>query len=224
MFISEVPPRVTAKSWILYDMQQDKSLWGHRCHKRREMASLTKMMNLITILELANSLGIDPRELKIKATKSSTAITGTTAQLRLGAEYNLYDLFFGMMLPSGNDAAYLIAECGGFLLKYMKDNISLSLRQINGRINEELQTYSDQFVTAYLKEMNRVARKIEMASSNFDNPHGLSNPNNYSTAQDLAKLCTYSMRNSAFRKIVQTRRYSYSITTLVDKLETISSA
>lgn len=72
--------------------------------------------------------------------------------------------------------------------------------------------------------MNRVARKIEMASSNFDNPHGLSNPNNYSTAQDLAKLCTYSMRNSAFRKIVQTRRHSYSITTLVDKLETISSA
>ena len=36
-------------------------------------------------------------------------MTGTTAELKLNFEYTLYDLYFGMMLPSGNDAAYLIA-------------------------------------------------------------------------------------------------------------------
>ena len=65
-----------------------------------------------------------------------------------------------------------------------------------------------------------------MNSSNFDNPHGLSNTNNYSTAEDLAKLCTYSMRNPMFRKIVQTKKYSYSIKMIVDKVdaETIASS
>lgn len=65
-----------------------------------------------------------------------------------------------------------------------------------------------------------------MTSSNFDNPHGLSNPNNYSTAQDLAKLCTYSMRNLMFRKIVQTKKYTSSIKIMTDKFdaETIASS
>jgi len=45
-------------------------------------------------------------------------MTGTTADLKLDSVYCLEDLYFGMMLPSGNDAAYLIAEIGGLLLKF----------------------------------------------------------------------------------------------------------
>ncbi len=63
-----------------------------------------------------------------------------------------------------------------------------------------------------------------MNSSNFDNPHGLSNTNNYSTAEDLAKLCAYSMRNALFRKIVQTKKYSYSIKMTVDKVDAETTA
>lgn len=50
-----------------------------------------------------------------------------------------------------------------------------------------------------------------MYASNFANPHGLSNTSNYSNAEDLAKLCSYAMRNISFRKIVQTRRHTYSV-------------
>lgn len=72
--------------------------------------------------------------------------------------------------------------------------------------------------------MNKVARKIGMNNSNFANPHGLSNTNNYSTAEDLAKLCTFSMRNSIFRRVVQTKRYNYCLS-IVDKeeVETVAS-
>lgn len=63
-----------------------------------------------------------------------------------------------------------------------------------------------------------------MNSSNFDNPHGLSNTNNYSTAEDLAKLCAYSMRNALFRKIVQTKKYSYSIKMSIDKVDAETTA
>jgi serine-type D-Ala-D-Ala carboxypeptidase (penicillin-binding protein 5/6) len=64
-------------------------------------------------------------------------------------------------------------------------------------------------VSYFLKEMNRLARQLGMSSSNFANPHGLSNPANYSTAADLAKLCTYAMRNQHFRAIVSTQHHGY---------------
>lgn len=192
-------------------MQEGRPLWTHRPHKKREMASLTKIMNLATILEIVNSIGIDAKELKVRASNSACQLTGTTAELRPNAEYSLYELYFGMMLPSGNDAAHLIAEVGGFLLKMQQSGTTGPLRDLNARINGEIATYSEQLVSSFLREMNRLARKLDMANSNFANPHGLSNPDNYSTATDLAKLCTASMRNLHFRRIVQTRRFTYRV-------------
>lgn len=49
---SDLPPNVTAKSWILYEMKQGKTLYAKRSKKIREFASLTKIMNLITILDI----------------------------------------------------------------------------------------------------------------------------------------------------------------------------
>jgi D-alanyl-D-alanine carboxypeptidase len=48
-----------------------------------------------------------------------------------------------------------------------------------------------------------------MTNSHFANPHGLNNPQGYSCAEDLAKLCSYAMRNGKFRKVVQTKRFEY---------------
>jgi D-alanyl-D-alanine carboxypeptidase/D-alanyl-D-alanine carboxypeptidase (penicillin-binding protein 5/6) len=59
--------------------------------------------------------------------------------------------------------------------------------------------------------MNRFAKQIDMFESNFANPHGLSNPNNFSTASDLAKLCQHAMKKPLFRRIVQTRKHSYTL-------------
>jgi D-alanyl-D-alanine carboxypeptidase len=102
-------PEVSAKSWMLYELREGRSLYGKRNYKKREMASLTKMMNLITILQLVERTGVDPRRVRVRATRNSCTMIGTSAELRQGAVYSLYDLYFGMMLPSGNDAAYLIA-------------------------------------------------------------------------------------------------------------------
>ena len=62
--------------------------------------------------------GLNNREIKVKATSTACGIEGTTANLMYGVEYSLYDLMFGMMLPSGNDAAFLIAELGGYILQH----------------------------------------------------------------------------------------------------------
>ena len=56
--------------------------------------------------------------------------------------------------------------------------------------------------------MNRTAEEMNLKSSFYDSPHGLSNSNNRSSALDVAKLATQAMRNNRFREIVQTKFYS----------------
>lgn len=61
--------------------------------------------------------------------------------------------------------------------------------------------------------MNRIAKSLGMNSSKFTNPHGLSQVTNMSTAEDLAKLCSYSMKNKLFFLVVNTKEYqaNYSL-------------
>lgn len=54
----------------------------------------------------------------IRISKGSSALNGTSANLSEGTFIKLLDLIYGTMLPSGNDAAYLIAEVLGLLLFY----------------------------------------------------------------------------------------------------------
>lgn len=58
--------------------------------------------------------------------------------------------------------------------------------------------------------MNRLGREIGLTNTNLANPHGLSNTSSLSTANDLAKLCTFAMKNTIFRKVVNTQTYNYS--------------
>ena len=58
--------------------------------------------------------------------------------------------------------------------------------------------------------MNRLANLLGMHSSRFTNPHGLSQVTNVSTAEDLAKLCSYAMKNRIFFNVVNTKEHQVS--------------
>lgn len=86
-----------------------------------------------------------------------------------------------------------------------------------GNINKDIVYNIDRFteyyqkirypIRTYLTQMNKVSKRLGMSNSNFANPHGLSNTENYSCAEDMCKLCIYSMENPTFRKIVRTQFY-----------------
>jgi D-alanyl-D-alanine carboxypeptidase len=59
---------------------------------------------------LINELNIEPKELILSVSRKAALNLGTTANLRIGDELSLMDLLYGMMLPSGNDAAFAVAE------------------------------------------------------------------------------------------------------------------
>lgn len=106
------------------------------------------------------------------------------------------------MLPSGNDAAFTLAQYFGknlFRKKYTHADIS--------RIKSYQFNYHPYYAKYFLKEMNDYAEKLHMTSTYFDSPHGLMNIQNYSTAHDMAKLSAVCMKLDQFRTIVSTKVY-----------------
>jgi D-alanyl-D-alanine carboxypeptidase len=62
---------------------------GRGNFKRREVASLTKIMNLITILQLCEATNISPLKVRVRVTRDSATLNGTTAELKMGMELSL---------------------------------------------------------------------------------------------------------------------------------------
>lgn len=62
-------------------------------------------------------------------------------------------------------------------------------------------------IEAFVDRMNQKAVEIGMVNTNFENPHGLHDPNHYSTAEDLAKLAVFAYHNDLIREIIQKRNY-----------------
>jgi D-alanyl-D-alanine carboxypeptidase len=112
---------------------------------------------------------------RVKVGKNAYGKEGSSLYLQLGEEMSLENMLYGLMLRSGNDAATAIAE------------------HLGGSVEG----------FAYL--MNRKAEELGLANTHFVNPHGLDEEGHYSTANDLAKLTAYALRNPTFQEIVRTK-------------------
>lgn len=85
------------------------------------MASLTKMMTAYTVLNLVDKLGIDMTTELLTIGEEATHVIGTSAELVAGDMLTIEQLMYGMMLPSGNDAAFALAQHFGNLLLPRKE-------------------------------------------------------------------------------------------------------
>ncbi|MED1724157.1 D-alanyl-D-alanine carboxypeptidase family protein [Brevibacillus parabrevis] len=106
----------------------------------------------------------------------AVGVEGSSIYLKRSEKLTLEELLYGLMLRSGNDAAVTIA------------------------------THIGGSVPGFTYMMNEKAAMIGMEHTNFTNPHGLDDSNqHYSTAEDMAKLSAYALRNPVFRQIVSTK-------------------
>lgn len=103
---------------------------------------------------------------------------------------SIWDLLYGLMLPSGNDAAVCLAE------------------NIGKHFDHGKKTPLDNFV----EEMNAWAKKLEMKNTIYQNPHGLSIRHNLSTASDQMKLIKLALQDSIFVRLIDKKMYPCSIT------------
>ena len=143
---------------------------------------------------------------KLNSTFLSRA--GTTAGLRKGDKASIWDLLHGMMLPSGNDAAHALAE-------FVGRKIFIRTEEYRRRIEEnpgENNCKSKDSFRMFINEMNKTAREIGLANTQYANPHGLANRFNRSCSNDIAKLTAIAMqRCTYFRQIVKTKSYKCAI-------------
>jgi D-alanyl-D-alanine carboxypeptidase (penicillin-binding protein 5/6) len=163
------PPSLTAKSWLLMDYATGQVLAETNADERVEPASITKVMtSYVVSAELAaGKIKMeDPVFISETAWRSGGAGTeGSTSFLALNSKVPLKDLFYGMVIQSGNDAAIALAE----------------------HIAGSEQTFAEL--------MNQYAAKLGMTNTHFANSSGLPDANHYSTAHDIALLSRALIRD-----------------------------
>lgn len=147
--------------------------------KRSYPASTTKIMTFIITAENVKDLD------KTKVTVKEDVISGLDAEStvmglssHIGEEVSVRDLLYGLMLPSGNDAALLLADYIG-----------------GGN-------------SGFAEKMNAKAAELGCKNTHFTNPHGLYDPEHYSTARDMALITKHAMTIPDFMEICNTVYYT----------------
>ena len=176
--VSGAPGGVKAKGAVLADAASGQVLWGRDVDTERPMASVTKVMTALLVFQ-SGSLG---REIRVPKAAVSYAwkYGGETAALRPGDVLTAQELLEALLLPSGADAAYTLANAYGPGLD------------------------------AFVARMNATAAQMGMRHTHFTSPDGLPYPtetSTYSTPSDLLTLGLAAMRYPAFRSIVDLRFY-----------------
>ena len=87
---------------------------------KREIASITKIMTALCTLEICEKFKINKKGAYFKVTEWAAMTNGTTANLQNNAWMSIEDLLYGLMLPSGNDAAMVLAQNLGAVLFFDK--------------------------------------------------------------------------------------------------------
>lgn len=167
-----------ASSAISYDMTDDKLLYAKNSRSKLPIASLTKIMTAVVALETQKVSEI------VNVTDQAATVGENSMGLTSGERLTVEELLYGLMLPSGNDAAEAIAESSKV-----------------GR---------DKFIAL----MNKKAKDLGLSDTHFDNPSGLEGDGvQYSTTYDLMTITKYALLIPEFTKIVSTYHYEIPYST-----------
>lgn len=177
-------PTIVAKGGYVMNNGNGKSLYSKSADIRRSTGSTTKIMTAKVVLAQKN-LNLDAK-VTIQKAYSDYIVSknASSARLIVGDKVTVRQLLYGLMLPSGCDAAYALADKFG----------SGTTRAAR--------------VKSFVGKMNADAKKLGLKNTRFDSFDGIGNGNNYSTPRDLTKIASSAMKNSTFRSIVKTKKYT----------------
>ena len=157
---------------IVVDGESGAVLFQRNGYEPVAPASLTKIMTAV--------LGIERGNLSdhVKVNVDASTMEGSSLMgLEPWFDVTFEDLLYGLMLPSGNDAALAIA------------------RYVAG---------SD---AKFVQMMNDRAGWLGLTCTHFTNPHGLDEAGHYSCPADMVTMARYAMQYQLFREVVRTRHY-----------------
>ncbi|MDQ6601955.1 MAG: D-alanyl-D-alanine carboxypeptidase [Chloroflexota bacterium] len=172
-------PEVTATAAVVVELSSGTILWGRDIHAPRAPASVTKMMTALVVADLAT--------LDTKVTIQESDLVGESSMgLESGETLTVEALLYGMLLPSGNDAATALARTLG---------------------KQPGDATPAQSVQRFVDKMNAKAKTLGTKETHFANPHGLDEPGHLTSAADLALIGTAFAANPTLMHIAGTVTY-----------------
>lgn len=143
-------PKLNARAAIIYDRTTNEVIWGKNENDKKAMASTTKIMTAIVVLEKANLNDV------VTISKKAAGTSGSRLKLSEGDKVTVNDLLYGLMLRSGNDAAVALAE-------HVGGNIESFAELMNNKA-KEIGLVSTHFVTPHgLDDENHYTTAYELA-------------------------------------------------------------
>lgn len=177
-------PSIAAKGGFVMNNATGRSLYTKAADTKRSTGSTTKIMTAKVVLSQPK-LNLDAK-VTIQMAYSDYIVSknASSARLIVGDQVTVRQLLYGLMLPSGCDAAYALADKFG-----------------SGKTRAAR-------VKSFIGKMNATAKSLGLKNTHFDSFDGIGNGKNYSTPRDLTKLASNAMKNSTFRTIVKTKKYT----------------
>lgn len=176
---------------LMVNMDTGITVYEKNSRERRYPSSLTKIMTYIIVSENIDDFYNTRVTIKqsVLDTISGTGCSTSGVDLKAGQQMTVIDLVHCMIVSSGYDAAVVLADFVG------------------GGDTE-----------AFVRKMNEKAAELGCTDTNFTNPHGLHDPNHYTTAADMYKITSYALTLPLFSEICDTATYycegdSYPLTT-----------
>ncbi|MFI2431468.1 D-alanyl-D-alanine carboxypeptidase family protein [Streptomyces sp. NPDC018693] len=192
-------PTIAARTGYVMDGSNSAQLYAKGADTKLPTGSTTKIMTAKVVLSQPN-LNLDAKVTIQKAYSDYIVSRGaSSARLIVGDKVTVRQLLYGLMLPSGCDAAYALADKFG------------------------TGTTRDARVKNFIGKMNTTAKSLGMTNTHFDSFDGISNGANYSTAKDLTKLAANALKNSTFRTIVKTKAYTAKTITSTGSTRTMAT-
>jgi serine-type D-Ala-D-Ala carboxypeptidase (penicillin-binding protein 5/6) len=162
-------PRIEARAWTLIDARTGETLVSHAVSHQLPIASTTKLMTAYVVLHEL------PLDRIVHAAPYHPEYGESLLGLRPGQRISVRDLLYGLILRSGNDAAYDLARAAA---------------------GSE---------SRFVGQMNRYAAALGLADTHYANPIGLDQRGNHSSARDLATLTRHLLAIPAFARIANAR-------------------
>ena len=170
---------ISSQNIILYNLDNGEILYEKSADEKVPIASLTKIMTALVTLENVDNLD-DRVILTSEDFNGLIEANAVTAGFTKGEVVTYRDLLYGLLLPSGADAAKALA------------------RNVGG--SEE----------KFIQKMNDKAIELGLKDTHFSTVIGLDDPNNYSTAKEVSYIFKEALKNKDFKTIITTKNYTSS--------------
>ena len=164
-----IPPSLfSARAVLVKDLVSGAILYQKDANVPLPIASTTKIMTALVASEYFKAN-------EVLTVQTGSSVTGARVGLLPGEDLTFRSLLYGMLLSSGNDAAYALAENypGGVL--------------------------------GFVHAMNKKAIELNLQNTHFDNPAGFDSPKHFSSAYDLTTITEETLKNSQLARIFATK-------------------